>query len=321
MALSFDPGLTQRYTGDVRRIINKDGSFNVRRTGGQKHLYLQLISMNWRKFWLVAFCSFLGMNLLFASVYVMLGRENLLGGDPEMTPFANAFFFSTQTLTTVGYGHISPRGYATSLTAALEGMFGLMGFAVITGLLYGRISRPSARVVFSRQLVVSPYEGGASLQFRLANSRPNILMDLEAVVLLMTVEKDDQGQLRRKYAELTLERSHVYFFPLTWTVVHPVTATSPLFGKRHEDLVALQAELLILIRSFDDTFSQNVHARHSYRHEEIVWNARFQPAFYFDDRGDMVLELEKLDAIEKLTEPLPVVSPGFAPVTGQRPAC
>src|SRR4051794_20613178 len=291
----FDPGLTQRYTGELRRIINRDGSFNVRRRSGQYHLYLHLISMSWPRFFLLALCSFIVVSGLFADVYVLMGPDNLAGADAGLSTIANAFFFSTQTLTTVGYGHIAPKGLWTSMVAALEGMTGVMGFAVLTGVLFGRVSRPSARIVFSDRMVVAPYGDGTSLQFRIANSRPNILMDLSAVVLLMTVEKDSTtDQLKRTYRELALERQNVYFFPLTWTVVHPITPDSPLWQKTAEDLKDAQAEALILIRFFDDTFSQNVNARYSYRHEEITWNARFEPAFHFDHHGDMILDIAKI---------------------------
>jgi len=296
MAQGFDPGLTQTYSGQLRRIVNKDGTFNVRHVGGQYHLYLHIVSLSWKKFFLLAICCFLFTNGVFASLYMSIGVENLSGGDPQMSPLANAFFFSTQTLTTVGYGHISPRGYLVSSVAALEGMLGLMGFAVITGLLYGRISRPSARIVFSDRMLVAPYEGATSLQFRIANARTNVLMDIEANMVLMTVDTDPDGKMKRKYAELPLERNHVHLFPLSWTVVHPIVESSPLWGKTAAEITALQAEVLILIRCFDDTFSQTVNSLHSYRHEEIVWNSRFEPAFYFDERGDMVLQLDRLNA-------------------------
>jgi inward rectifier potassium channel len=292
----FDPGLTRRFSGSLRRVINKDGSFNVRRRGGRRHVYLTLISIGWARFFAVAIGAFLCTNLVFALLYAAVGTENLQGGDPGLGSFANAFFFSTQTLTTVGYGHISPRGIAASTLAALEGMMGVMGFAVLTGLLYGRVSRPSAQFVFSRNMLVAPYGDGMSLQFRIANSRRNILMDLEANAILMTV-RSENGELLRKYEELKLERSVIYFLPLTWTIVHPIDESSPFRNRTPESLASAEAEIIVLVRAFDDTFSQTVHARQSYRHEEIVWNARFDQAFRFDRNGDMVLDLGSIDAV------------------------
>jgi inward rectifier potassium channel len=171
---------------------------------------------------------------------------------------------------------------------------------VITGLLYGRFSRPSARIRFSDNMLIAPYQDGISLQFRVANGRSNTLMDLEARMLLMTVERVD-GVLQRKYAALDLERKSVYFFPLTWTIVHPIDENSPFYKKTAEDLARVEAEVLILIKGFDDTFSQVVHARYSYRHEDIVWGAKFVPAFSIDTSGDMVLEVDRVSDLKRLT--------------------
>ena len=240
------------------------------------------------------------MNTIFATVYVLLGAENLQSVDRGGTgtgPFLHAFFFSAETLTTVGYGHIAPVGIATTSVAVFEGMVGVLSFALATGLLYGRFSRPSARILYSGQAIIAPYQGLDSLQLRIANKRSNVLMELDANVILMTVE-NVEGELRRKFTELPLERNHVNFIPVTWTIVHPITEASPLYRKTGEDLERLQAEIIVLIKAFDETFSQVVHSRYSYRHEEIVWGARFLPAFLFDERGDMVLHLDRVDLIE-----------------------
>jgi inward rectifier potassium channel len=183
------------------------------------------------------------------------------------------------------------------VVAALEATTGLMVFAIATGLLYGRFSRPTARIVYSDHALISPYQDGTSLQFRITNARSNVVMDLEARVLLMTVDTVD-GQLKRDFFDLPLERRRVYFFPLTWTVVHPIDSASPLFGKTPEDLARTSAEILILLQGFDDTFSQVVHSRYSYRHDEFAWGAKFLPAFYIDPEGDLVLELERIDALK-----------------------
>ena len=175
----------------------------------------------------------------------------------------------------------------------LEAMAGLMGFALATGLLFGRFSRPSARIGFSERMLMAPYQDRTSLQFRVVNRRPNVLTDIEANVLLMTVERRDGGP-SRKYEPLTLERPNVYFFPLTWTVVHPIDESSPLWGKTAADLEGMQAEFLILIKGFDDTFSQTVNARYSYRYEDVEWGAKFSPAFSIDKEGELVLEVDQV---------------------------
>ena len=295
---TFDPGLTQQFSGELRRVINKDGSFNVHRRGvplSARNPYLFLIDTTWPKFIACVLLAYLVVNLLFACLFIAIGIHNLVGAGENtgVGPFASAFFFSVHTLTTVGYGSVYPRGISANSGAAIEAMAGLMGFALATGLLYGRFSRPSAKIVFSEAMLVAPYQDITSLQFRIANQRNNNLMDVEAKVMLMTVERSN-GDLKRKYATLALERTNIYFFPLTWTVVHPIDDASPLFGKTAEDLKREEAEFLILIKGFDDTFSQTVNVRYSYRPDEIVWGAKFVPAFLVDPGGDLVLELDRI---------------------------
>jgi len=298
---SFDPGFTEKYRAGLSRIINPSGEFNVRRRGTtwrDIHPYLLMINAPWWAFWATIFGGFVVANLLFALLYLKLGLEHLQGADTStaLSRFMSAFFFSAQTFTTVGYGRISPDGVATSLVASVQALLGLMALAIGTGLLFGRFSRPAARLAFSRQMVVAPYQSGTSLQFRVANRRSNNLMEVEARMMLSTVESSENGQTR-KYKYLTLEREQVQFLPLTWTIVHPINEASPLWGKKPEDLARQQVEFLILIKAFDDTFFQTVHVRHSYRFDEVAWGARFAPAFEPDAEGDMVLDLGKLSEI------------------------
>jgi len=298
---AFDPGLTQKYTGNLRRAINKDGTFNVRRRGAtwrDFHPYLHLIDMGWAPFFALLFLGYLAVNTLFALAYFWLGPGHLQGAEASTQAgrFFNDFFFSAHTLSTVGYGSISPRSVASNVVASVESLVGVLGFAVATGLLFGRVSRPSAKFGFSEKILVAPYQDITSLQFRVVNRRRNDLMELEARVLLMTVEAGN-GQPVRNYRQLQLERERVLFLPLTWTVVHPIDSTSPLYGLTEEDVRRLQAEFMILIKAYDDTFSQTVIARYSYRYNEIAWNRRFAPAFSVDSDGDLVLELQKVGEI------------------------
>jgi inward rectifier potassium channel len=295
---AFDPGLTQKYTGNFRRVINKDGTFNVRRRGAtwrDFHPYLHLINMGWVPFFGMLVLGYLVVNTLFALAYFGLGPGHLTGADAstESGRFLNDFFFSAHTLSTVGYGSISPKSLGSNIVAAAESLVGVLGFAVATGLLFGRVSRPSAKIGFSDKMLVTPYQDIQSLQFRVVNRRRNDLMEIEARVLLMTVEEKD-GQPVRRYRQLKLERDQVLFMPLTWTVVHPIDNESPMFGFTAEDFQRLQAEVMILLKAYDDTFSQTVLARYSYRHDEIGWNRQFAPAFSVDSAGDLVLELQKV---------------------------
>jgi len=214
--------------------------------------------------------------------------------------FSVAFFFSVHTLTTVGYGDVYPLGMPANVLAAIEAGLGLMGFALATGLLFARFSRPNAQLIFSDRMVIAPYGNGQSLQFRIANRRRNVLTDVQADMMLMTVEQDSQGQLRRNFVELKLERKKVFFLALTWTVVHPMDESSPLWGKTAADLERLQAEVLILIRGYDDSFTQVVNTRYSYRWEEIEWLARFTPAFDVAPEGHIVLDLARIGATSRV---------------------
>jgi inward rectifier potassium channel len=298
---SFDPGLTQQFTAPYRRVINPDGTFNVSRRGTtwrDFHPYLYLVNVGWPAFFALLFSGYLAVNIAFALTYYAVGTEQLQGADAPtaMGRFLHAFFFSSHTLTTVGYGSIFPKALGANIVSAIESLVGVLGFAVATGLLYGRVSRPSSRIGFSENMVVAPYQDGTSLQFRIANRRKNSLMELEARMLLMTVQLEN-GQQRRRYDLLKLERPQVMFLALTWTVVHPIDQESPFWGKTAKDLEALQAEVLIMIKGFDDTFNQTVISRYSYRHDEIIWGKRFAPAFFVDDSGDMILEVHKIGAI------------------------
>jgi inward rectifier potassium channel len=299
---TFDPGLTQKYAGTLRRAINPNGQFNVTRRGTSWkdiHPYLYLIHVSWTAFFAWVVAAFLVVNTAFAVAYTIIGIQQLHGAEAptDVGRFMNAFFFSAHTLTTVGYGNIYPVGIAENVVSTSEGLFGVMGFAVATGLLVGRVSRPSARIGFSEKMLVTPYQDGTSLQFRIANRRSNSLMELQAQVMLMTVESVG-GTLQRKFALLTLERPGVLFLPLTWTVVHPIDATSPLHGLNASDFERLQVEFLILIKGIDDTFGQTVHQRFSYRYDEIAWGGKFVPAFDISHDGDLVLQMDRLSNLE-----------------------
>jgi inward rectifier potassium channel len=299
--VTYDPGLTQKYTGPLRRVINEDGSFNVHRRGVKWQYmspYLNLINMSWPRFLAFVFSYYITMNTIFALAYFLVGAKELQGADAPTAGgrFMNDFFFSAQTLSTVGYGFIAPRGLAGNTVAAFELLVGLMGFALVTGLLFGRFSKASAKIGFSPNMLVTKYQDITSLQCRIVNQRVNSLLELEATVLLMTVDEVD-GELKRDFTALELERTSVVFFPLTWTIVHPITAQSPLFGKTKADFERMRAEFLVLVKGFDDTFSQTVHTRYSYRVDELKWGDRFAPAFRFDSAGDAVLDVDKVGSL------------------------
>jgi inward rectifier potassium channel len=290
-------------------LIKHDGSINIRRTGlpffRAYDNYHKLITMGWAKFWLLILICYLVINVVFAFIYLGIGVEHLNGseGTTTYTRFWDAFFFSAQTISTVGYGHISPSGMATNSVAALESMMGLLAFALATGLLYGRFSRPSAKITYSGNLLVAPYlENGRGLMFRLANLRRNTLIDLE-IEVIFSYNEDVDGKIMRRFYQLDLERKKVSILTLNWTVVHPLDENSPLKDLTAEDMERTQASFAILLKAFDDTFAQTVHSRTSYQHHHVVWGARFKPAFDRDGDGRIVLDLGRIG--EYVEAPLP----------------
>lgn len=285
-------------------LINKDGSVNVKRRGLSRFNtadnYHTLIKMSWGKFWLVVLSGYLVANLIFASVYVLIGMDSLDGvsGNSTRSHFLDAFFFSAQTISTVGYGHISPKGVVANSVAAFESMIGLLAFALATGLLYGRFSKPSAKIVYSENILVAPYkENGRGLMFRLANIRKNVLIDLEIEIIFSYNEIID-GKAVRRFFPLELERKAVSLLTLNWTVVHPLDHKSPLIDILYEDLETYQASFGILLKAFDDTFSQTVHSRTSYTAQDMVWNAKFMPMFDRDEEGRIELDMGKISEFE-----------------------
>jgi inward rectifier potassium channel len=290
-------------------LIKQDGSINVKRKGlpflRPYDNYHKLITMSWTKFWLLILGCYLVINIVFAFIYLAIGVQNLEGAEGANTyqHFWDAFFFSAQTISTVGYGHISPKGMATNSVAALESMMGLLAFALATGMLYGRFSRPSAKIIYSKNLLVAPYlETCRGLMFRLANLRRNTLIDLD-IEIIFSYNEDVDGKILRRFYQLELERKRVSILTLNWTVVHPLDDKSPLKDMTREDLEKTQASFAVLLRAFDDSFSQTVHSRTSYQHDDLVWGARFKPAFDRDEEGRIVLDLSRINEFANVDLP------------------
>jgi inward rectifier potassium channel len=295
-----DLGLGTR--GGPSRGVNKDGSFNLRRTGTPRfrpyELYHQLITMSLPRFALVLLAGNLGVNLLFAGLYLAVGMENFdrTGGPALLERFRDAFFFSAQTLTTVGNGPIHAIGVLASAVAALESLLGLLGFALACGLVYGRFSRPHARIKFSSRAVVAPYRDMTAFMFRIVNERSNQLIEVEATVTLSLRDPETGVHL---FTTLALERRRINLFPSNWTIVHPIAPDSPLAGMSAYDLEQADAEFIVLIKAFDDTFAQTVYARSSYKSGEVAWGRRFVPMVSPRDAGGVAtVDLALLDALE-----------------------
>ena len=196
-------------------------------------------------------------------------------------------------------GTSAQRVLAANTVAAVESMIGLLAFALAAGLLYGRFSRPYAKIVYSENMLVSPYlEDGKGLMFRLANLRKNLLIDLE-VEIIYSYNDNIDGKETRKFFPLKLERKRVSISTLNWTVVHPIDDQSPLYNITNEDLIKSEAGFAVLLKAFDDSFAQIVHSRTSYQASDLVWGAKFVPAFDRDRDGRIIFDLSKISSYKK----------------------
>lgn len=299
-----DPGLGEKYDGRTSRLINADGSFNVVKEGMApqfKHLYHFFLNISWTQFTLLISAGYVLMNALFATLYVLAGIDGIHGTSllDTKNEFLIALFFSFQTFTTLGYGGLHPINTDVNIIAGFQAMIGFMSFSIATGLLYGRFSKPSARIQYSNNLLIAPYEDGFALMFRIVNKRDNLLMDLEAKVLLTTTRKKD-GLYINAYNQLDLAIDKIDFFPLNWTIVHPINKNSPLWGKTAKELIKLNPQIVVLIKGFDDSFSQTVRSRYSYTLREIVFNARFKPAYKVFRDGSTHINIQDINHYEKL---------------------
>ena len=293
---------------NAQRLLNRDGSFNVGRRGlprlASLSLYHALLGLSWPRFIGLLVGGYLSVNLGFALAYLACGPGALQGGSAAAMggPFLRAFFFSVDTFATIGYGNVVPMGQAANFVVTLETIVGLLGFALATGVVFSRFARPTARVLFSERAVVAPYRGGTGFMFRLANGRSNQLIELDIKVLFSRIEQRNGKRLRR-YDQLTLERTHVVFFPLAWTVVHPIDESSPLFGLTQSDLAQCESEFLIMLSGIDETFAQTVHARTSYRGSEVTVGARFVNIYNpRSPDGSESIDIGALSKIELVTD-------------------
>ena len=288
------------------RLLNRDGTFNVYRkrksTWRSLFTYHGLLSMPAPAFVAGVTVSYLILNVIFAEAYILCGPHALQGVTVEHR-FWQAFFFSVHTFATIGYGNIVPVGMAANLVVTIESIVGLLCFALATGLIYARFARPTAHVIYSENAIIAPYRGITAFEFRIINGRRNQLINLEAIVILTRFEdKKGVGALERQFHYLTLERTNVTFFPLAWTIVHPIDESSPLFGWNQEMLLNSRAEFLILLAGTDEVFAQIVHSRSSYAANEVFWGFKFARLFQEGD-GVTTIDMKKFHTLEKADLP------------------
>lgn len=292
------------------RLVNRDGGFNVTRRGlafwQSFSPYHFMLTISWSQFFGITAAFYLVANTLFAWAYLLCGPDSLgtVSAGLEHHTFLRAFFFSVQTLSTIGYGQVFPVGLGANALVTLEALSGLIGFAIVTGLLFARFSRPNAKLLFSRHAVVAPYRGIAALEFRVANARRNEVIEVSAKVMLTKFEMVD-GVRTRRYYLLPLERTSVTFLPLTWTVVHPIDENSPMYGENLDSLRQSQAEFIVLLSGFDETVAATVNQRTSFIPDEVLWGARFVNAFLMAQTtgAKVSFDMRKFDAVERVALP------------------
>jgi len=236
-------------------------------------LYYLLVDSPWPRLLGIIAALFLIGNALFALGY-LAGGDGIENARPGS--FTDAFFFSVQTMATLGYGRLAPRAVWANVLVTVEVLTGVLGLAMVTGLVFAKFSRLTARVVFSRVAVVTRHDGVLALMFRMANARGNQIVEAQIRAVLARDETTAEGETMRRFHDLGLVRDRNPLFTLTWTAIHPVTATSPLFGATPEGLAAVGAEVVVSLVGIDETVSQTIHARHTYASTEIVWGARLQ---------------------------------------------
>lgn len=291
------------------RFYNRDGTPNLVKKGvgilDRYSWYHTLLLMPIWKFLLLIFTIFIIVNIFFAAIYYIIGIDHLGGvntGSP-FKDFVEAFFFSAQTFTTVGYGRINPVGFLASAVAAFEAFMGLLCFAIATGLFYGRFSRPQAFIRFSDQAIIAPYKDISAVMFRIVPYKNNYLTDAEVKLTLALKVKENDKYLNRFYP-LELELSKINAFVMNWTIVHPVNETSPLYKMTMEDFKQNNIELLVYVKAFDDAFSNTVISRFSYVADEIVYGAKFKFMYHSSaDSTTTIMWINQLSDIEKAELP------------------
>jgi inward rectifier potassium channel len=250
-------------------------------------LYHHTLTLRWRWYLIIGAASYLVLNVLFAALY-RLDTGGIDRARPDS--FADAFFFSIQTMATIGYGVLTPVGTYANLLVTAETMVSLVFITFITGITFARFSRPTARVMFSRIATVASYNGTPTLFVRLANARRNQILEADVAITLLRNEQTTEGLRMRRFYDMALARRHTPVFSLSFMVMHPIDQNSPLFGATRDSLAAEQAELLVSVTGIDETMSQTIHARTSYQADEIVFGQRFVDMFGYTEAGRLAID-------------------------------
>jgi inward rectifier potassium channel len=296
-----DPGFGYKDIQNAKSIINKDGSSNVIHLNKRRSLddlYSYFIEISWNKFFLLIVFVYTFINILFGLLYTLIGIEEITKTTGSFfSDFLNGFFFSAQTLTTVGYGGIAPHGVTSNSIAAFEAMIGLLSFSFITGLLYGRFSKPKATIRFSENIILREFKGKRAIMFRLMNSRKTIMIEPTIKVTLSITDEETE---EKKFYNLSLERDSIMYLPTVWTIVHEIDEKSPLYELSNEKISKLNAELFLLLEYHEESFAQNVYQIYSYDFTEMEVDVKYKSSYNFDKNGFTILDHDTLSEVEKM---------------------
>ncbi len=291
----------KRTTPPRRRLVQREpGVMPIVRLNRQRQwrdAYHRLLTFSWPRFFLLMAAWYIGANVLFALLYLVDPH-----GIAEARPgsFEDAFFFSVQTVATIGYGVMHPQTLYANLVMTLETLCGLIGFAVMTGLIFARFSRPTARILFSDVAVIAPHNGVPTLTFRCANQRLNQILEATVGLTVLRDETSKEGKTMRRFHDLKLLRQRTPVFALTWTVMHPIDAASPLHGLTEQDMVDEELEVVVILTGVDETFVQPIQARHSYLAEDIRWDHHFVDIMLTLDDGRTGIDYSRFHDIHPI---------------------
>jgi inward rectifier potassium channel len=281
-----------------RKSRDRLPAFRIRRVGLAREtwgdLYHFLIDKSWGRLLGLIAGVYIVANFAFAGLYLLGG--NVISGAREGS-FADAFFFSVQTLATIGYGTMSPATTYAHLLVTAEAFAGTLFAAVVTGLVFSKFSRPTSRVMWSDKAIITVRDGIPSLIIRVANVRANQIVEAQVRVALARNEKTKEGEPVRRFYDLSLVRDRNVMFVLSWTIIHPITETSPLYGMDSAALEAVGAQLILSLIGIDETFAQQVNARHAYDWRDIVWNHRFVDILR-EENGERIIDYSHFHDVE-----------------------
>jgi len=296
-------GFSPNSAAEGARLVNKDGSTNLRKIGQsvfeRYSMFHTLLRMSSRTFLLLVFLFYTVTNIVFAFVYLAIGIDKLSGVEASnnfITNFTQAFFFSSQTMTTVGYGHVAPSGFIANAVASIESFLGIITFALVTGMFYARFSRPKAYIKFSDNFLIAPYKDGKAIMFRLVTYKNNHLTEVNAEVTAV-IHQEENGKRVSKFYPVPLEISRINSLALSWTCVHYITEDSPFWLMSEQDFKDSRVEMMVTIKAFDDHYSNTVQQRTSYDHTEMIYGAKFKPMYHRSETDNITeLNLNKVNA-------------------------